>query len=116
MGVPSMATLVLCLGLGCGSPPGEGEVPAAQAEQSDEQRYDLKGKVVAVDVAGKKLTVDHEDIPGFMAAMTMAYPVKDEKLLESLSAGDEVTATVVSGDGGYWLEDIAVATSSPPAP
>ena len=36
---------------------------------------------MAIDKVNKKLTVDHEAIPGFMGAMTMAYPVKDEQLL-----------------------------------
>ena len=73
------------------------------------QRYDLKGKVVAIDKAGKKLTVDHADIPGFMSAMTMPYPVKDEHLLDNLAAGDQITAKVVSSSGDIWLENIVKA-------
>ena len=53
--------------------------------------------------------MDHEAIPGFMGAMTMEDPVKDERLLENLSAGYQVTARVVTNSGRYWLEDIAVA-------
>ena len=73
------------------------------------QRYELKGKVVAVDLGRKKLTVDHENIPGFMGAMTMPYQVKDAALLENLAPGVRITATVVSGDGQYWLEDVKAA-------
>ncbi len=67
---------------------------------------------MSVDRSGKKLTVDHEAIPGFMGAMTMAYPVKDEQLLDKLSPGEHVTAKVVSSGGEFWLEQ--VATVNPP--
>ena len=43
-----------------------------------------------------------------MGAMTMAYPVRDARALDKLSAGDEVTAKLVASDGTYWLEDISV--------
>jgi Cu/Ag efflux protein CusF len=65
--------------------------------------------------SGKNLTVDHEDIPGFMGAMKLAYPVKDEHLLDNLSPGDQVTAKVVSGRGEVWLENIVkVSPATPP--
>ena len=49
------------------------------------QRYPLEGKVVEVDVAGRKITIAHEDIPGFMPAMTMPFVVleKDAALLQA---------------------------------
>ncbi len=109
--------------LGCSAPASQGEAPAPapQAEapkseaQAEPQRYDLKGKVVSIDKAGLMVTVDHEAIEGFMGAMTMAYPVKEAKLLDNLAAGQQVTAKVVSGGTGYWLEDIAVVAPAAPA-
>jgi len=71
--------------------------------------YALRGKVVSIDKAAKKLMVDHDAIPGFMGAMTMAYPVKDAQQLDSLSPGDMITASVVQDGSGFWLEEIAVA-------
>jgi protein SCO1/2 len=106
-----IAIVGLCAGLlGCRSEPRQTESPPPPTKQASElqpARYDLKGKVVAVDKAGKRVTVDHEAIPGFMGAMTMAYPVKDEHLLDNLAAGDQVTAKVVANGADYWLEDIA---------
>jgi len=43
-----------------------------------------------------------------MSAMTMAYTVKDAKALDALSAGDVVTAKLVSTGDSYWLEDVKV--------
>jgi Cu/Ag efflux protein CusF len=109
-----LAMTALFLGLvACSSQPkpAEGQTQR-QSPQTQLQRYDLKGKVVSVDKSGKKLTVDHEAIPGFMGAMTMPYPVKDEHLLDNLSPGDHVTATVVSGVGEFWLENIATTNAA----
>jgi protein SCO1/2 len=92
------ATLVFCIAMSACQP--EMQAPA--------QRYSLKGKVVAVDATQMKLTVDGEAIPGFMGAMTMPYAVKDAKLLDGLSPGDEITARVVVSGQSAWLEEIVV--------
>jgi Cu/Ag efflux protein CusF len=122
--VRSVTAVGLCLGLmACSSSPKQGDAqtpPPAQAQQTQPQqtqpqRYDLKGKVVSIDAAGKKLTVDGEAIPGFMSAMTMGYPVKDGHLLDNLSPGDQVTAKVVSTGGDFWLEDIVTVNTGTPA-
>jgi protein SCO1/2 len=67
----------------------------------------LKGTIVSIDKSAKLVTVDHEAIPGLMGAMTMPYGVKDERLLDTLAPGDEVTAQVVTGSP-YWLDDVHV--------
>jgi Cu/Ag efflux protein CusF len=111
----SLTMTALCLGLvACSSQPKPTEAQTqTQSPQTQPQRYDLRGKVVSVDKSGKKLTVDHEAIPGFMGAMTMPYPVKDEHLLDNLSPGDQVTAKVVSGGGQFWLENIETTNAAP---
>jgi protein SCO1/2 len=113
----SVTVVALCVQLmACSSPPKQSEPQIstpAQSPQTERQRYDLKGKVVSIDKPGKRLTVDHEAIPGFMGAMTMPYPVKDEHLLDNLSPGDQVTAKVVSGGGQFWLENIETTNAAP---
>jgi protein SCO1/2 len=81
-------------------------------------RYPLKGKIVEVDAANRKVTVAHEDIPGFMPAMTMPFVVleKDEALLQGVGPGDEITATLVAPDSRYWLEDLVVVKRGTPDP
>src|SRR6185312_3981791 len=54
--------------------------------------YKLHGKVMSVDRLGHELIIDHDAIPGFMDAMTMPYPVKDEAMLDQVAAGDEIEA------------------------
>lgn len=55
-----------------------------------EKQFDVKAKVIAVDMEQKIVTLDHEDIPGLMKAMKMKFPVQDAKLLEGIKPGDEV--------------------------
>lgn len=87
------------------------EAPAAAAH-----RHPLEGTVVAVDAANRTLTIAHEDIPGFMPAMTMEFVVleKDAVLLSNVSPGDRVTATLVVPDSRYWLEDLVVVKKGTP--
>jgi protein SCO1/2 len=88
---------------------------------SDATSYPLAGTVVEVDAANRKITIDHEEIPGFMPAMIMPFVVleKDAALLEVVSPGDEVTARLVVPDSRYWLENLVVVkkgTVDPGAP
>ena len=90
----------------CGGRTGRGDqVPVAR-------RYHLKGKVVQVDKPQQHLVIDHEEIPGFMGAMTMPYPVADAATLERVSPGDQITADVVVGDNQVRLENVVVVKKS----
>jgi len=82
-------------------------------ETSPVKRYHLVGKVVSVDQQQATLNVDGQEIPGFMAAMIMPYPVRDTKSLSSLNRGDEITADVVVTNDGAYLENIVVTKKAP---
>ena len=78
--------------------------------QNSRKQYSLKGQLLARNDSTGQLTVDNEEIPGFMPAMTMIYPVKDAQGLQQVQPGDRITAVVVVENGGtnYWLEHIAI--------
>jgi protein SCO1/2 len=80
--------------------------------QSQVRRYRLKGTVVQVDKAQQHLVVNHEEIPGFMGAMTMPYPVVDTQTLEKLSPGDQITADVVVTPNDIHLDNVVVVKKS----
>jgi protein SCO1/2 len=87
--------------------------------QTSEKRYHLAGTIVSIDKEQRHLIVNHGDIPGFMSAMTMPYPVADAKTLDVVSVGDQITADVVVSDGEAHLENVVVVkkgTGAPPAP
>lgn len=52
--------------------------------------YQSKGVVKKVDMENGKLTVDHEEIKGYMEAMEMTEPVKDKAMLETIKVGDKI--------------------------
>ena len=41
--------------------------------------YKLQGQILSVDRDRTQATIKHEEIPGFMSAMTMSYQVQDAK-------------------------------------
>jgi Cu/Ag efflux protein CusF len=49
-----------------------------------------------------------KDIPGFMAAMTMPYPVLDDQTLNRVKPEDEITADVVAKDSDIHIDNVVV--------
>ena len=84
--------------------------------RGNEKRYDLKGKVVAVDQEKHLVTVSHEDVKGYMPAMTMPFTVANESDLQIIAPDDEITATLVIDGKHSWLEDLIITRQSATAP
>jgi Cu/Ag efflux protein CusF len=106
-----VASILLSVGLaGCGSskPPEQSAQQQLAQQPAGPQRYKLSGRVVSIEAPKQQVTVDAGDIPGFMAAMTMGYSVKDPKLLSPLSPEDQITADVVVDGNDVYLENIVV--------
>ena len=70
-------------------------VCATLAACSRPRQYELRGQIVAIDRDRHEVTVKHEDVSGLMSAMTMPFKVEADKLLDGLSVGDLVKATLV---------------------
>lgn len=80
---------------------------------SNEKRYDLTGKVVAVEKDKKIVTVAHEDIKNLMPAMTMEFSVPAAWVYEvPLVPGDHITAALVVDGLQMWLEDVVISKES----
>jgi protein SCO1/2 len=70
-------------------------------------RYPLKGVIQSVDATRGEIVVSHEAVPGYMAAMTMPFPVKDDpQVIALLRPGDKIEATLIVDRDRYWLEKI----------
>lgn len=52
------------------------------------------GKVIAVIFETQEIVVDHEEIKGFMDAMTMGYKVNPASLLKTVKPGDKARFTI----------------------
>jgi protein SCO1/2 len=64
--------------------------PALAAEQ-----YPVSGMVVSVDPASRTFTASIQAIPGYMAAMTMPFQVRETKDLDGVAPGAIVEFTLV---------------------
>jgi protein SCO1/2 len=62
-----------------------------------------------------ELVIAHEEIPGFMEAMTMPFTLADPAELSSVGPGDLVAGTLVVGEEGTRLHDLVVTQKKPPA-
>jgi protein SCO1 len=106
----SFSVLLIFL-VGCHPSP---QTPAASAAP---KTFAIRGKVLAVK--GAQVTLDGEDVPGFMEAMTMDYRLKDPSVASELHPGDRITAKVLAdkSDEGYInvrLDDIVVIAQARP--
>jgi protein SCO1 len=84
------------------------------------REYELRGQILAVDQEQHTLTIRHDDIQGFMPAMTMPFRVRERSLVEGRVPGDLVRATLaVTGTDAYLTSvervgHVALSEAEPP--
>ncbi len=82
--------------------------------QAPEQRtFTLQGQVQSLDAPRKLVIVKHEEIKGFMPAMTMPYEVVDAKAMDGLAPGDLINAKLIVFSNGAHLTDIKKVGTAP---
>lgn len=95
-----LAGIAVLLIVACG--PGDGDDEGAAARQ----RHELSGEIVSADPGRGTITVAHDEIPGFMPAMQMPFPVERPELLEGLRMGDRVDFHLRVTDGTSLITDL----------
>lgn len=109
------AVALLALVVGC-----KPDSPAPTAGASTNQTvYAVRGVVQAIPSDHRHVSIKHEKIPGYMAAMTMEFTVKDTNSLNGFAPGDEVSFSLVVTADDDWIENLkrtgkAGAVSGPP--
>ncbi|MDR3748135.1 MAG: SCO family protein [Acidobacteriota bacterium] len=85
----------------------------ACSHQPAPKRYELQGRVVAVDRNARELTIAHQDIPGLMKGMTMPFTVSKSAdwVFNSIAPGDRIQATLVLSEHAE-LQDISFTKGS----
>ena len=78
----------------------------------NEQRYELKGKVLMVEKEKHLVTIAHDEVQGLMPAMTMPFTVPNQSDIDYLAPDDQVTATLVIDGSHSWLENLFVTRIS----
>lgn len=77
--------------------------PAAAVQTTT---YQGVGVVKSMNPQFPSIEIDHEEIKGLMAAMTMEFYVKDKSLMQGLAAGDHIEFTIEYGVGGLKITAI----------
>ena len=94
--------LALLASLGCGR---KEQAAAAGGETADDGRHALTGTVISLSPERGTALVDHEEIPGYMARMTMEFHVNPGDL-KVLREGLRIRAKMYEAGDGYYLEEI----------
>jgi protein SCO1/2 len=112
--------LVLLLVLGslvAGCKPAETNVPGRPSANTPDgaRTFYVKGVVRDVRVEGRTVRIQHEEIPGYMEAMTMPFSVKDETELAGLEPGMTVLFRLVVTADDSWIDEVTRLPEAAPA-
>jgi protein SCO1/2 len=87
---------------------------AACGRTDNARTYQLTGQILVVKLATNEVLVKHDDIPGFMPAMTMPYTVRNPAEVKDRVPGDLIKATLIVEKGGVpFLQQITKTGSAP---
>ena len=98
-GLIPFVLLVLVFAFAC-----EKEAPKPVSEPG-EKIYTVRGKILSRDKDQNSVNLDHEEIPGFMAAMVMDYNVRGADVTTLPSDGSRIEATLHVTENAYWITD-----------
>jgi Cu/Ag efflux protein CusF len=73
--------------------------------------YNGVGVVVSVDRDAGMVQIKHQDIKGYMTAMTMSFKARRPSLLDGISVGDNVEFTL--RDDGYGVVLVQIEKKVP---
>lgn len=115
---------VALLPAGCGSRQNQPEKPVTAEPQPSKststekppatvESYKLVGVVRKIDKESGEVMIRHEEIPGFMKAMTMPFDLKGQEVLGELMPGDEVEARLIVKANDIELTDVVITNPAP---
>jgi protein SCO1/2 len=76
-------------------------------------RLPARGMILSVDPSAHTVLVSHRDIPHYMPAMTMKFPVRKPADLSSLYPGAQVEFKLVARKSGSYIEKLRRIGGSP---
>jgi protein SCO1 len=101
----------LALGLvGC-KPAASATATGGSSAAETPREYSVRGVVRRVEPERRSVVVKHEEIPGFMPAMTMPFDVKEPKELNGLKPGDQISFRMLVTTNDGWIDRIQVVGS-----
>ena len=109
------ALLLLGAGAHAAAAAADAPPPPASASSPTNPSHPLRGEIVRLNPARRILLVRHEEIPGYMPAMTMEFtaPATD---FAALAEGQRISATMVEhAPGQFRLEQLVIQSPTDPA-
>jgi protein SCO1/2 len=80
--------------------------PAKPVSEPGEKLYPVRGVILSRNGGANTVFMDHEEIPGFMAAMKMDYAVRGAEVRELPPDKSRVAARLHVTERAYWLTDV----------
>jgi protein SCO1/2 len=91
--------------------------PQAAGPKNPVRVFQVRGEVKEIHPEAPGAVIRHEEIPGYMPAMTMWFDVKDPAELTGLQPGDQVTFRLVVTEQDGWVEGLTkTGTAAAPSP
>jgi protein SCO1/2 len=87
---------------GCGPAPAKSERGASAPAAP--RVFEVRGVVLGLEPAERTVRIRHEAVPGYMAAMTMPFEVKDTNELATIAVGDVVTFRMWVTEKEGWID------------
>lgn len=94
-----------------GCRPDGGSTPTAN--EGSITNYSVRGVVRSLKPDENEVVIRHEEIPGYMVAMTMPFAVRERKELDGLQAGDSVEFRMRVTEKDAWIDQIRVVSRPP---
>ena len=118
----SLLTALICL-TGCGGQPQNPPVKpdktekpkSVEAKPAAPKQYKLTGVVREIDKESGQVMIRHDEIPGYMKAMTMPFDLKGKEVLGDLFVGDEVEGVLVVKADDIELNDVVITRPAEPS-
>jgi protein SCO1 len=83
-------------------------ISQGMVQAEDTRDFTVRGVVREIRAVKSQLIVKHEEIPGYMDAMTMPFQVRDPKILESVKPGDAITFQLHVTEEDHWIDGVKI--------
>lgn len=83
--------------------------PPAKPETTAVKVYDGGvGKVREIVADGNMAVIVHDEIPGFMTAMTMTFGLREDSVRSAIATGDSISFQVSTDGIDSWISQVRV--------
>jgi protein SCO1/2 len=100
--------LLACGAWGCGGgeAPPPAPAPASDSEAPAAREFEVRGRYEGPGRRENTIRISHEDIPDYMDAMTMDFPLADPAAAEGLEPGTKIRFRLTDDAEGYRVDRI----------